>query len=238
MTGSRIPKLSGFSLNRNGLKLIALVSMTIGHVGLIFFPTEPGFRIVGRLAFPLFAYMVAEGCRYTRNRKRYLGRIWGLALVCQTVYSLYAKDLYLCVLVTFGLSIPTVFALRDWRTGPGWWNRRLIWLIWWIAVDAGICLGLPKLLAPWGFAVDYGFWGVFLPVLLACSDRRLIQLALAAVGFTLLSWSMGGIQWACLAALPILALYNGTRGTWRLKYPFYIYYPAHLVVLEGLAMLI
>lgn len=238
MTGSRIPRRGTIALNRNGLKLIALVSMTIGHVGLIFFPTEPGFRIVGRLAFPLFAYMVAEGCRYTHNRRRYLGLIWGLALVCQVVYSWYAKDLYLCVLVTFGLSIPTVFALRDWRIGPGWWNWRLLRFLGWIAVDAGICLGLPKLLAPWGFAVDYGFWGVCLPVLLACSDRRDRQLALAAVGIMLLSWSIGGIQWASLAALPILALYNGQRGTRRLKYLFYIYYPAHLVLLEGLAMLL
>ena len=44
---------------------------------------------------------------------------------------------------------------------------------------------------------------------------------------------MGGIQWYSLLALPLLALYRGQRGTYRLKYLFYAYYPIHLMILEG-----
>ena len=60
-------KFSG--LTGNQLKLIALFAMTCDHVGLQLLPNVLILRILGRLALPIFAYMIAEGCRYTRNRK-------------------------------------------------------------------------------------------------------------------------------------------------------------------------
>ena len=76
-------KFNGFTGNQ--LKLIALISMTCDHVGLQLLPDVLILRIIGRLALPIFAYMIAEGCRYTRNRKRYLLRMAGLAALCQGV---------------------------------------------------------------------------------------------------------------------------------------------------------
>ena len=73
-------KFAGFTGNE--LKLIALVSMTCDHVGLQLLPNVLFLRILGRLAFPIFAYMIAEGCRYTRSRKKYLLRMVSLAAVC------------------------------------------------------------------------------------------------------------------------------------------------------------
>ena len=61
-------------LTGNQLKLLALITMTIDHIGMILFPHIPLFRIIGRLSMPIFAYMIAEGCRHTRNRKKYLLR--------------------------------------------------------------------------------------------------------------------------------------------------------------------
>ena len=60
---------SSVGLTGNQLKLIALVTMTIDHIGMQLFPRVRLLRIIGRLAFPIFAYMIAEGCRYTRNRR-------------------------------------------------------------------------------------------------------------------------------------------------------------------------
>ena len=54
-------------LTNNQLKLIALVTMTLDHIGVVLFPQAQWLRIVGRLAFPIFAYMIAEGCRHTAN---------------------------------------------------------------------------------------------------------------------------------------------------------------------------
>ena len=54
-------------LNSNQLKLIAAVSMLLDHVGYFLFPTVTVFRILGRLAFPIFAFCISEGCRYTKT---------------------------------------------------------------------------------------------------------------------------------------------------------------------------
>ena len=69
-------KLSG-----NALKIIAAITMFIDHMGLMLFPKTLIFRYIGRLAFPIFAFMIAEGCRYTRNRLRYWGGLSALALL-------------------------------------------------------------------------------------------------------------------------------------------------------------
>ena len=55
------------------LKMIAIITMTIDHIGLVFFPGVAAFRIIGRLAFPIFAFLIAEGCSHTKNKlKRFL----------------------------------------------------------------------------------------------------------------------------------------------------------------------
>ena len=55
-------------LTKNQLKILAMVCMTLDHIGAAFFPQAVWLRVIGRLAFPLFSYCIAEGCRYTRNK--------------------------------------------------------------------------------------------------------------------------------------------------------------------------
>ena len=69
-------------MNSTVLKLIGIASMTIDHIGYFIFPQYTILRVIGRLAYPIFAYMIAEGCRYTKNKKRYLGTMLGMALIC------------------------------------------------------------------------------------------------------------------------------------------------------------
>ena len=59
-------------ISGNALKFLAAAAMLVDHIGLILFPKIFVLRAIGRLAFPLFAYMIAEGCRYTRHKARYL----------------------------------------------------------------------------------------------------------------------------------------------------------------------
>ena len=61
-----------FGLSNNQLKILALLTMTVDHIGAYLFPRVMLLRIVGRIAYPIFAYMIGEGCRYTRNPKKYL----------------------------------------------------------------------------------------------------------------------------------------------------------------------
>ncbi|MBQ8005101.1 MAG: hypothetical protein IJ303_02170, partial [Clostridia bacterium] len=68
--------------------------MLADHIGMIFFPNIQIFRIIGRLAFPIFAFMIAEGCRYTKNKARYFFTVFVLGIICQTAYFRYNGDTY------------------------------------------------------------------------------------------------------------------------------------------------
>ena len=63
-------------MNRNVFKIIAVVSMLIDHIGMVLFPDSDGFRIIGRMAFPIFAYLIGEGCIYTESKPKYLFKVF------------------------------------------------------------------------------------------------------------------------------------------------------------------
>lgn len=222
-------------LTGNQLKLIALITMTIDHIGMMLFPRVRVLRAIGRIAFPIFAFMIAEGCQYTRNRSRYLFSMAGLGLVCQLVYWFAMGSLYMCVLVTFSLSILLIYAIDFGREkgGISWAAALLV-----LGLALFACVILPRLLPGTDYGIDYGIWGVLLPVFAYLGTSRKDKFALTSAGLILLNRSFGGLQWFSIAALIPLYLYNGTRGKRKLKYLFYIYYPAHLVVLYGLSLIL
>jgi len=220
-------------LSGNALKLLAMVFMTVDHIGYILFPRVLWLRIVGRLAMPIFAYMIAEGCRHTKNRRKYLLTMVFFAAVCQVVYLVVMRSLYQCIFVTFSLSICLIYLMdraREKRTAAS-----VLLLLAGVLLTAALCFGVPRRIR--GFDIDYGFFGVLLPVLIYCGRDPSSRLILAACGMALLCDHLGGIQWYCMASLPLLALYSGERGKRKMKYLFYVYYPLHLVLLEGAAWL-
>ena len=75
-------------LNTFTLKMIAIVSMLIDHVGYIFFPEVMLFRIIGRISFPIFAYVLAEGVYYTKDITKYMLRLGTFALLSEIPYDL------------------------------------------------------------------------------------------------------------------------------------------------------
>lgn len=219
-------------LSGNALKLLAALFMTIDHVGVLLLPHVIVLRILGRLALPIFAFMIAEGCRYTRNRLRYFGSVFALGVLCQIVYYLAERSLYFSILITFSLSIATIYALQDWKDQKT--PRSAL-------VFFGAVAGVYALNRV--FAIDYGFWGCMLPVFAAAFqktawDRPWVNLGMLGLGLLVLAADLGQIQYYALPALPLLACYNGRRGRWKLKYFFYLFYPIHLVLLQGIALLL
>lgn len=221
-------------LTGNQLKMIALIAMTCDHVGLQLLPQFPLLRIIGRLALPIYAYMIAEGCRYTRDRKKYLLRLLTLAMVCQAVYFVAMGSLYQCILVTFSMSACLIFAIEHARISRKT-SAILLALGAFVAV-CFVCVELPQRLSGTDFAVDYGIWGVLLPVLVFFGKSKYGKLALLTAGLCLLARELGGIQWWALLGIPTLALYDGRRGTWKIGSLFYLYYPLHLVVIYLISM--
>ena len=225
-----------FALNNNQLKIIAMISMVLDHVGLVFSPRVQIFRILGRLAFPIYAYMIAEGCAHTRNRKRYLGMILGMGLVCQIVYLIFMGSIYQGILITFSLSIGIIYALEGFIRNKK--PRRRILMI--LAVLFILFLGVvcPILFEEYGFDIDYGIWGIFLPVLIYFAPNKLAKLISCAVLLCAMACFSRTTQWFALLTIPLLALYNGERGKLKMKYFFYIFYPLHLVIIYGILILL
>lgn len=220
-------------LTGNQLKLIAMAAMTLDHIGEYLLPQVLILRIIGRLALPIYAYMIAEGCRYTRNRKKYLLRIAGLAAVCQTVYFFAMGSLYQCILVTFSMGIALIYALD-------YTEKRKKWAVGLAALAAAffVCSILPDLLSGTDFGVDYGIWGGLLPVLIYFARSKWEKLGMLTLGLVMLGFSYGWAQWFALATVPLLMLYNGQRGKHAMGMVFYLYYPVHLVVIYLLGLML
>ena len=75
--------MSSFSL-----KLLACITMLIDHIGVIFFPNMMLFRVIGRIAFPIYAFLITEGYTRTKNIKKYIFRLFILAIISQVPYML------------------------------------------------------------------------------------------------------------------------------------------------------
>lgn len=237
-------------LSSNALNLIACASMLLDHIGLMLFPGVTAFRILGRIAFPIFAFMIAEGTKYTKNRYKYLVCMLIFACICQTGLSVASENAAPCVLVTFSFSIVVIYALDAFKRTLLCKDARVaqkiiapILLV--LAVATVFFLNMLS-------RVEYGFFGIMLPVLVSLPhlpegapekikrlDTHLSSLALCAFGMCLmlLDAPMGKIQLFSFLALPLLLLYSGKRGKWRLKYFFYIFYPTHIVLIALVAIL-
>lgn len=223
-------------LTGNQLKLIAMITMTVDHVGLVLFPQQILFRVIGRLAFPIYAFMIAEGCVHTKSMGRYLGTMAAVAAVCQVVYFVALDSLFQCVLVTFAMSVALIALLKNAMEK----KSAMAVAVFCVGVAAAYFITevLPGLLPSTDFFVDYGFPGVMLPVMVYAAKGKLQKLGLCAVMLLALCPGVGNVQICALLALPLLALYNGQRGKWKMKYFFYLYYPLHLVVIQGIGMLL
>ena len=238
--------MSGFIL-----KLIAAVTMLIDHAGLLLFPGQAWMRIVGRISYPLFAWCIAEGFRYTRNRMRYFLQIFLLGVGCQIVYTIAERELYLGILLTFSFSILLMAAFRETRaallgeqTALGDWLQTRG-----VSETQRTVLSTASLfLASIGTAavtmivrVDYGFCGILVPLAAYLPEKTGVRKGAWGVmllALSLVQWFGGDhVQIWCLLAMIPLILYTGRPGKYRMKWFFYIFYPAHMAVLYLLSVL-
>lgn len=214
-------------LNGNALKIVAMISMFIDHFGMIFFPYIPIFRIIGRIAFPIYAFLVAEGCKYTHDRKKYFLQMFILGTICSLAFILAEGYIYLCVLITFSMSILLIYLIDYVKSNI---KARFIWLILGFLASFMVCHLVE---------VDYGFFGVLVPIMVYLFDKKPLKIVLFTISLIFLTISIhNDFQVYCLISLVFIVLYDGTRGKLNLKMFFYLFYPLHLALLWGVAMLL
>ena len=231
-----INKIPFKGLNNNQLKIIAMITMLIDHIGVAFFPSIKILRCIGRIAFPIYAYMIAEGCRYTKNRKKYLAMIASMAFVFQIVYFAFMNSLYQGILVTFSLSIGAIFAIDTFIKNKNIVNRILMAII--ILFIFTVSTVFPVIFKAYGFKLDYGMWGLCLPILVYFAPSKIWRIILSAIFLIFMSLSTNVLQWWSLLTIPLFMLYNGERGNKKMKYVFYLFYPIHLVIIYAIMFLL
>ncbi len=226
-------------MSGNQLKILAALFMIVDHVGLLFFPNISSamwMRCVGRLAFPIFAFFIAEGCRYTKNRARYLGVMTLMGLLFHLVYYYIMKDNMLNVFLSFSFAIALIYLWRNFVSACK--AKRIDGA----ALGFALFFGYAFLVYEISLIVhiDYYFGGVLLPWLVYLTKKKWLRLFFFALGIMLVAVFMGKLwtveAWGLLA-VPIMALYNESRGKMRMKYFFYFFYPSHLVLLYGIYLL-
>lgn len=190
--------------------------MLIDHVGAVLFPGELVFRYIGRISFPIFCFLLTEGARHTRNIRMYMARLGGFAILSEIPYDLAfhgkAFDFeYQNVFFTLLLGVMMMYILERTMELP---LKVLEILLVMTAADF--------------LRTDYGYRGILLIALFSLLREKLWLKTICGAVWNFI-WN-GSIQgYGALAMIPI-ALYNGERGR-RMKYFFYIFYPAHLIVL-------
>ena len=220
-----------YGINAFTLKIIAIVAMTIDHVGALLYPDALWLRVIGRLAMPIMTFLIVEGYHNTRNLKRYLLRLLIFALIAQPFYRLAFPH---------GLNV-----LFDLLAG-----LCLIWLADRIRLPWVACL-LIIMVSIIGVAIELDWWHLgLLLIFIFHKTRGRFKYTLSAVSallvvnffvFAIVSAYTGNYSYVIINAInlgsilafPILFLYNGLRG-FDYRYFFYTYYPIHLLILCGI----
>lgn len=240
-------------MNSNKLKLIACISMLLDHAGILLFPEIAWLRYIGRLAMPIFAFFIAEGCRHTKNKIRYFIQVFVLGIVCQAVYIISdlvnggVTQIYLNVLFTLALAIPLccIFLEVEMAKSKKTLTRAFyisLFVVYLLAL-AGFMYFCDNSVSLVGIKVhlDYGLAGIllcFFPVITKERTKRLALFALGTFIYCLLMEGSLPFIWLSLAAIPLIALYNGKLGSKKFKWWFYAFYPIHFAVLYILNMII
>lgn len=207
------------------LKLIAVAAMLVDHVGMLMFPEQIAFRLIGRISFPIYCFLIVEGFYHTSNIRKYITRLAVFAVISEIPFNYLVSGTLIDikhqnVFFTLLIGLLTIYGINI------------------------ICNELYKslllvagALAAILFMTDYSFYGVILIyIFYKMREKRLLACALNGI----MSFLVGTIQGvASLAAIPIL-LYNGKKGPdfanskmW--KYAFYAVYPIHMIMLYIIA---
>ena len=162
--------------NSNTIKLLAAFFMLLDHIGVIFFPTKIGLlRILGRISMPLFAFAIAEGCRYTKNKWMHFALLFGLAAICQAAYLVVSPNsIYLSILITFSFSTLMIYALQfakkcTFEEKPNALRITCAWLLF-ISLVVGVYAFCDLCEKSTTLDIDYKFYGCILPVCASLFD--------------------------------------------------------------------
>ena len=224
---------------QEGLKLIACLTMLIDHFGYAIVPHLPvpymadlyyACRIIGRIAFPIYCFLLVEGMHRTHNPGKYIGRLAVGILLSELPFDILFEDgfswEYQSVMVTLTLGALMLLCMQKTEKSG---QKLLLVLPFAVAAELTKC--------------DYGGWGIAMIAAFALCDTLPLQLAamllinlmMPAGNISVLGISVSVQLFAVMSMLPICC-YSGRKLTCSkaVQWVFYLFYPLHLLVLRAI----
>ncbi len=199
-------------LNGFALKMIMTILMVIDHIG-YFFPTTPEyFRWIGRVVAPVFFFLATEGYDHTRDRTRYIKRLYKAALIMFIgsiiLWIPFREKPFISSNIFFTLAVNLSLINEIQKDNKNTWS-----------IIAFISLAL----------IAEGSFLATIQILIfhyLKNDKKKMSIGFIIISLLLIP----NIQWMQVFALPFMLMYNGKRGP-NIKKFFYIFYPVHIWIL-------
>jgi hypothetical protein len=218
------------------LKLIATITMLLDHIGFVY--NINYFRVAGRVAFPIYAFLIASGCHHTKNLKKYILRLFMFAIISEIPYNmLFNVGMGKEQLVFFDNTSQNVFFTLFLGAFLIYAYSNLLEIHKNINIKKGLLFILIfgiTLYVAYKFRVDYSMLGVSLIFFIYVLNNKYIPILL----FALINYypfgmvSIYNLKFFISALIPIvlIAFYNGKKG-YDIKWLFYVFYPLHMIIL-------
>ncbi len=189
---------------------IAMLTMLIDHIGLIFYPDTTILRIIGRLAMPLYTYIIVQGVIHTKDINKYFIRLYIIALISQLPYYYLSPAADINIVFTFAF---LVLPINQWLNTKQRWIEITWYLI--VAVFAHLY-------------ISYGYYAVILYLIYRIDRHQLVKHTVLNLVFIPLGWT---IQLYSIAATAIIKYTTNLplKKPWR--YLYQAFYPVHLLIL-------
>lgn len=216
------------------LKIIAVITMFIDHIGYVILGKLSFFNYIGRISLPIFAFQISEGYIHTKNLKKYFLRLFIFAIISQIPFMLFYKLLStkfcLNIFFTLLLGLACIFIYDKSK-------HKTVGIL--IAILIGIIAEFMH--------CDYGFYGISIILIFYIFKKSKINSAIAFIIATTIKYIIPIIQYGfrneylylligTLFPILFISLYNGKKGK-DTKYLLYLFYPIHLLLIYGISLI-
>ncbi len=224
-----------FGMSSTAIKYIALITMAIDHIGLSY--GIYNFRIIGRVSFPLFAFLIVQGTTHTRDIKKYIMNLMVFAFISEIFFDMWLNINYYGYLF-MGFNHNMLHQNIFFTLSAGAFCVYLIneYKVMYKIENLFLVIGI--LFLSYFFNFDYGAKGVMLILIMYITKDNKIKFITFVSMFLLILQSSYIMGVYSLVSVIIMSFYNGEKGNniIKNKYFFYAFYPMHIFFLTLLEM--
>ena len=213
------------------------MAMLVDHIGYIFFPKVLIFRVIGRLAFPIFAFLITQGYTHTKNLQDYLFRLFVFLMISEPFYLFAFRPVSIECINIFGtlfLGLVAIYLYEIISNKTYAWTAVVMLSLFgsFLGVDYGF-FGILLIFSFYLYDIKKDFYALFftqcLLIMIYIGYSYVIYSIILHVSVTI-GWFLAQLMY--LAVLPLIKYYNGQKGKIVNKYAFYAFYPVHIAVLS------